>query len=139
VLAGLGLLTVGGVAFGAAVWAGASYPFLLAGLVATGFGVSFALPALATLVVTVAPEGAAGAAGGLLNAARQFGATIGVAVTGAFMTIGVPGGHGGAAYALIVPAVVCAVAAAAVARTARTVREVRKVRTPVGAGHGRSS
>ncbi|MGW5264600.1 MFS transporter [Microbispora sp. NPDC004025] len=130
VLAGLGLLTAGGLAFGAAVWAGASYPFLLAGLVATGFGVSFALPALATLVVTVTPAGAAGAAGGLLNAARQCGATIGVAVTGAFMTLGVPGGHSGAAYALIVPAVVCAVAAAAVARTART---------PVGGGDGRSS
>ncbi|MEU8276295.1 MFS transporter [Microbispora bryophytorum] len=44
VLAGLGLLTAGGVAFGAAVWAGASYPLLLTGLVATGFGVSSALP-----------------------------------------------------------------------------------------------
>ncbi|MBE3012688.1 MFS transporter [Microbispora sp. NEAU-D428] len=120
VLAGLGLLAAGGVAFGAAVWASASYPFLLAGLVATGFGVSFALPALATLVVTAAPEGAAGAAGGLLNAARQCGATIGVAVTGAFVTVGVPDqGHRGAAYALIVPAVVCAAAAVAVARTAR--------------------
>ncbi|TQS16185.1 MFS transporter [Microbispora hainanensis] len=117
VLAGLGLLAAGGVAFGAAVWAGASYPFLLAGLVATGFGVSFALPALATLIVTAAPEGTAGMAGGLLNAARQCGATIGVAVTGAFVTVGVPDqGHHGAAYALVMPAVVCAAAAVAVAR-----------------------
>ncbi|WP_328710054.1 MFS transporter [Microbispora hainanensis] len=115
VLAGLGLLAAGGVAFGAAVWAGASYPLLLAGLVATGFGVSFALPALATLIVTAAPEGTAGVAGGLLNAARQCGATIGVAVTGAFVTVGVPDHHG-AAYALVVPAVVCAAAAVAVAR-----------------------
>jgi DHA2 family methylenomycin A resistance protein-like MFS transporter len=115
VLAGLGLLAAGGVAFGAAVWAGASYPLLLAGLVATGFGVSFALPALATLIVTAAPEGTAGVAGGLLNAVRQCGATIGVAITGAFITVGVPDHHG-AAYALVVPAVVCAAAAVAVAR-----------------------
>ncbi|WP_328854271.1 MFS transporter [Microbispora hainanensis] len=115
VLAGLGLLAAGGVAFGAAVWAGASYPSLLAGLVATGFGVSFALPALATLIVTAAPEGTAGVAGGLLNAVRQCGATIGVAITGAFITVGVPDHHG-AAYALVVPAVVCAAAAVAVAR-----------------------
>ncbi|WP_260617483.1 MULTISPECIES: MFS transporter [unclassified Microbispora] len=115
VLAGLGLLAAGGVAFGAAVWAGASYPLLLAGLVATGFGVSFALPALATLIVTAAPEGTAGVAGGLLNAVRQCGATIGVAITGAFVTVGVPDHHG-AAYALVVPAVVCAAAAVAVAR-----------------------
>lgn len=117
VLAGLGLLVAGGVAFGAAVWAGASYPFLLAGLLATGFGVSFALPALATLVVTAAPEGGAGAAGGLLNAVRQIGATIGVAVVGAFMSAGASGpGQQGTAYALLVPAVVCAAAAAGLAR-----------------------
>lgn len=59
-------------------------------------------------------------AGGLLNAARQCGATIGVAVTGAFVTVGVPDqGHRGAAYALVVPAVVCAAAAVAIARPAR--------------------
>ncbi|MEU8276296.1 hypothetical protein ACFYOK_13440 [Microbispora bryophytorum] len=74
--------------------------------------------------MTAAPEGAAGVAGGLLNAARQcgatIGATIGVAVTGAFVTVGVPDqGHHGAAYALIAPAVVCAAAAIALARPAR--------------------
>lgn len=64
VLAGLGLLTAAGLLLGGGVLAGASYPSLLAGLVCAGFGVSFALPALVAAVVTAAPEGMAGAAGG---------------------------------------------------------------------------
>ncbi|MFD0688578.1 MFS transporter [Actinomadura fibrosa] len=107
VLAGLALLAAGGAALGAAMHAGASYPWLVAGLLATGFGVSFALPALATMVVTAAPAGTAGAAGGLLNAVRQLGAALGVAVMGAFAD-GAPSG------ALIVAAGVCAAALAAV-------------------------
>jgi DHA2 family methylenomycin A resistance protein-like MFS transporter len=111
VLAGLGLLTAGGVLLGAVMAAGASYPALLAGLLCTGFGVSFALPALATLVVTSAPEGTAGAAGGLLNAVRQLGATLGVAIMGAFAAVGHRNGQ--AAEALFVAAAVCAAALAA--------------------------
>ncbi|MFB4297398.1 MFS transporter [Actinomadura sp. NTSP31] len=111
VLAGLALLTAGGVLFGVVLSAGASYPALLAGLLCTGFGVSFALPALATLVVAAAPEGTAGAAGGLLNAVRQFGATLGVAIMGAFAAVGQDGGEAGRA--LFVAAAVCAAAFAA--------------------------
>ncbi|QKW40453.1 MFS transporter [Actinomadura sp. NAK00032] len=101
VLAGLALLTAGGVLFGAVLARGATYPALVAGLLCTGFGVSFALPALAVLAVTAAPEGTAGAAGGLLNAARQLGAALGVAVMGAFAAAG-PG------TALFIAAGVCA-------------------------------
>ncbi|WP_236009746.1 hypothetical protein [Actinomadura physcomitrii] len=80
---------------------------------------SFALPALATLVVTAAPEGTAGAAGGLLNAARQLGATLGVAIMGAFAAVGHRGAQG--AGALFVAAAVCAAAlAAASVRRRRT-------------------
>jgi DHA2 family methylenomycin A resistance protein-like MFS transporter len=114
VLAGLGLLTAGGVLFGAVLLGGASYPPLVAGLLCTGFGVSFALPALATMVVAAAPEGAAGAAGGLLNAVRQLGATLGVAIMGAFAPVGAGDGSRDPAYALFVAAAVCAAVCACV-------------------------
>lgn len=113
VLAGLALLAVGGVVFAGAILSGASYPVLVGGLVCTGFGVSLALPALVTAVVASAPSGSAGAAGGLLNAVRQVGATVGVAAVGAFVTVGQVDGSG-TAYALLVCTGVC-VAAAVVA------------------------
>ncbi|GAA4639197.1 MFS transporter [Actinoallomurus vinaceus] len=73
VLAGLTLLTLG-------CLTAAPVPWL--GMLLIGFGVSFSLPALVTGVVQAAPEGAAGVASGLLNAVRQVGATLGVAVMG---------------------------------------------------------
>ncbi|SHL31764.1 MFS transporter, DHA2 family, methylenomycin A resistance protein [Actinacidiphila paucisporea] len=115
VLAGLCLLTAGAAAMGATVWAGAPYAFLAAGLAAAGFGVSFALPALTTAVITLAPEGTAGSAGGLFNAVRQLGATMGVAVLGAFATVAPHRGGGradhGVGGALLLAAAVCAVCA----------------------------
>ncbi|MEE6260310.1 MFS transporter [Plantactinospora sonchi] len=113
VLAGLVLLTVAGLTLGAAVATEASYPLLVVGLLGTGFGVSLALPALATAVVSTAPPGTAGAAGGLLNAVRQVGATFGVAVAGAFVTVDGSGAGRGPATALVLCAGVCAVAAVA--------------------------
>jgi DHA2 family methylenomycin A resistance protein-like MFS transporter len=63
------------------------------------------------MVVGAAPEGGAGAAGGLLNAIRQVGATFGVAITGVFATTGQPGtGHGTAAV-LVLCSGICATAA----------------------------
>ncbi|MEW9548864.1 MFS transporter [Nonomuraea sp. NPDC050783] len=56
-------------------------------LVVMGFGLSFVLPALMAGMVSSAPPGTAGTAGGVLNAFRQVGATLGVAVMG---TIGRP-------------------------------------------------
>ncbi|MCO6008964.1 MFS transporter [Actinoallomurus purpureus] len=73
VLAGLALLTLGCLAASPVPWLG---------MLLIGFGVSFSLPALVTGVVQAAPEGAAGVASGLLNAVRQVGATLGVAVMG---------------------------------------------------------
>jgi DHA2 family methylenomycin A resistance protein-like MFS transporter len=112
---------------GAAVWTGAPYALLAAGLAAAGFGVSFALPALTTAVIALAPDGAAGAAGGLFNALRQLGATMGVAVLGAFVTVGPHRGTGradhGVAGALLVAAAVCAAAAAIAAAGRRTPRD----------------
>ncbi|SDJ15012.1 MFS transporter [Nonomuraea jiangxiensis] len=51
-------------------------------LVVMGFGLSFVLPALMAGMVGSAPPGTAGTAGGVLNAFRQVGATLGVAVMG---------------------------------------------------------
>ena len=83
VLAGLALLTAGGATLGSVAWTGAGYGWLALGLLLTGFGVSFVLPAAVSAIIAAAPDGTAGAAGGLLNAVRQTGATLGVAVMGA--------------------------------------------------------
>ncbi|MFB7472969.1 MFS transporter [Kitasatospora sp. NPDC056184] len=108
---GLALLAGGCLVIAAAVAAGAPYPLLAVGLSGAGFGVSFALPALVTAVVSAAPKGAAGAAGGLLNAVRQVGASLGVAVLGAFA-----GSPGRAGAALLLPAAACAAAGLLLAR-----------------------
>lgn len=50
-----------------------------------GFGVSLAIPSLLTAVVGSAPRELAGIAGGALNAFRQTGAVVGVAVLGALL------------------------------------------------------
>ncbi|MEW9529488.1 MFS transporter [Microbispora sp. NPDC049125] len=105
ILTGMTLLTAGGVALGWAAWTQAGYGPLAIGLLLTGFGVSFALPALVSAVIAAAPEGTAGAAGGLLNAVRQTGATIGVATMGALAGLGTVTGS---AYALLLAALVCA-------------------------------
>ncbi|MFH8727932.1 MFS transporter [Streptomyces termitum] len=57
-----------------------------AGLALLGFGVSFALPPLMTAVLGAAPAHRTGTASGALNASRQTGATLGVAVLGALPT-----------------------------------------------------
>ncbi|NRQ39253.1 MFS transporter [Nonomuraea sp. NN258] len=75
ITAGLALLTAGlaGLALtGVTAW----------WLVVMGCGLSLCLPALMAGVLAAAPAGTAGTAGGVLNAARQAGATLGVAVLG---------------------------------------------------------
>jgi DHA2 family methylenomycin A resistance protein-like MFS transporter len=113
ILAGTVLLATGGAVLAWAAWADAAYGWLAFGLLLTGFGISCALPALVTAIVNAAPEGTAGAAGGLLNSVRQTGATFGVAAMGAFG--GLHGGTG-SAYALLLAGGVCAAAGALFAR-----------------------
>ena len=103
ILAGLVLLSTGSAVLAGAVFVSGSYPWLALGLLMTGFGVSYALPALVAALVSVAPAGTAGAVGGLLNAVRQVGATLGVVVMGAAIAAGT-------GWALLVSAVVCAIA-----------------------------
>jgi DHA2 family methylenomycin A resistance protein-like MFS transporter len=68
--------------------AGADTPYalLVAPLVATGAGMAFTMPAATTAVVEAAPAALAGVAAGLINAARQAGGAIGVAVLGALVS-----------------------------------------------------
>jgi DHA2 family methylenomycin A resistance protein-like MFS transporter len=103
ILAGLALLAAGGGVLAGAVFADGSYLWLAVGLLMTGFGVSYALPALVAAMVSVAPAGTAGTVGGLLNAVRQVGATLGVAVMGAAVAAGT-------GWALLLSAAVCTVA-----------------------------
>ncbi|MGW0857338.1 MFS transporter [Streptomyces sp. NPDC002690] len=103
VLTGLSLLTAGGAALACTVLADGASLWLAPGLLLTGFGISFVLPAVVAAVVDAAPVGGAGAAGGLLNAVRQVGATLGVAVMGTTAS-----SHPG--WSLLMSAVVCALA-----------------------------
>ncbi|MEU1720761.1 MFS transporter [Nonomuraea sp. NPDC005692] len=74
---------LGGLALLATGLAGVAFTDVLAPwLVVMGFGLSFVFPALMAGMVNAAPAGTAGTAGGVLNASRQVGATLGVAVLG---------------------------------------------------------
>ncbi|MFG1701659.1 MFS transporter [Nonomuraea sp. M3C6] len=103
ILGGLALLAIGltGVAL---------TDVLAPWLVVMGFGLSFVLPALMAGMVNSAPPGTAGTAGGVLNAFRQVGATLGVAVMG---VIGRP---------LLAAAILTAVTCACYALAARRAR-----------------
>jgi MFS transporter, DHA2 family, methylenomycin A resistance protein len=64
------------------------YPALVAPMMATGFGISFTMPAATAAVVEGAPPGRTGIASGTLNAARQVGGAVGIALLGAFIAGG---------------------------------------------------
>jgi DHA2 family methylenomycin A resistance protein-like MFS transporter len=86
----IGLL-VGGVGLlGLLAGVGRWYPVLVAPLVASGFGMSFTMPAATTAVVNAAPAQRSGLAAGVINTARQVGSVIGIAVLGSMAS-----GHGG--------------------------------------------
>jgi DHA2 family methylenomycin A resistance protein-like MFS transporter len=80
-LLGLSLATAG-LAGLAAVGAQAPYLLLVLPLAATGLGMSLTMPAATTAVVEAAPANRAGTASGVINAARQVGGVIGVALLG---------------------------------------------------------
>jgi DHA2 family methylenomycin A resistance protein-like MFS transporter len=103
IVVGMAMITVGGLVLAWAAGAAAGYGWLALGLLLTGYGVSLVLPSIVAAVMAAAPDGTAGAAGGMLNAVRQTGATMGVATMGALVVVG-------PAYALLLSAIVCAVA-----------------------------
>ncbi|BCJ40466.1 MFS transporter [Actinoplanes ianthinogenes] len=73
-------------AVGAAAQLTDRVPVAMAGLFVLGCGVSLAIPALMAAVVGALPPDLAGVGSGALNAARQIGAVLGVAVLGALPT-----------------------------------------------------
>ncbi len=82
----LGLLT-GAAGFLALLVAGRSTPYwaLVPPLVAIGFGTAFTMPAAVAAVVESAPPSGQGIASGVLNAGRQVGSAIGVALLGSLI------------------------------------------------------
>ncbi len=63
-----------------------NYAQVCAGLFLIGFGISFTLPSLMSAILSSVPRELTGAASGALNASRQVGATLGVAVVGAIIS-----------------------------------------------------
>lgn len=63
-----------------------SYLLLIPMLIGTGFGISFTMPAMTTAVVASAPKERSGIASGVLNAGRQMGSALGVALLGSLVS-----------------------------------------------------
>jgi MFS transporter, DHA2 family, methylenomycin A resistance protein len=80
----LGGLTVAGFGFLGLIAAGpdTSYAVLVAPLIAIGFGMAMTMPAATAAIIESAPADRAGIASGVLNASRQAGGAIGVALLG---------------------------------------------------------
>jgi DHA2 family methylenomycin A resistance protein-like MFS transporter len=93
-----------------AVDGSSSYPVLLVGLVLNGIGGGLAIPAVTSAVMGSAPAALAGVASATLNAGRQVGGVLGVAVLG-----GLAAGGGGVEAGAMHEAVVIAALGLAVA------------------------
>ncbi len=61
------------------------YVAIVVPMAAAGFGISFCMPAATSAVVEAAPESRAGIASGVLNASRQVGGALGIALLGSFI------------------------------------------------------
>jgi DHA2 family methylenomycin A resistance protein-like MFS transporter len=77
-------LLCGAAGFAGLIAAGQTTPYLVlvAPLIAAGFGMAFTMPAATAAVIEDAPADQAGIASGVLNASRQAGGAVGVAVLG---------------------------------------------------------
>lgn len=77
----IGLL-LGALGFLAMIFIGAttSYPIIAIMLIASGVGMSFTMPAMTAAVIASAPSNRSGIASAVLNASRQVGGTLGVAL-----------------------------------------------------------
>jgi DHA2 family methylenomycin A resistance protein-like MFS transporter len=80
-------MLVGAAGFAALALArpGTPYGLLVAPMIAAGFGTSFTMPAATAAVMGAAPPERGGLASGALNASRQVGGAIGVALLGALV------------------------------------------------------
>jgi MFS family permease len=64
---------------------GTSYSFLIIPMAATGFGMALTMPAATAAVIEAAPPDRGGIASGVVNAARQSGGVLGVALLGSMV------------------------------------------------------
>jgi MFS transporter, DHA2 family, methylenomycin A resistance protein len=113
------LLGAAGFAALALMRPGTPYLLLVAPMVAAGFGTSFTMPAATAAVMGAAPPERAGLASGALNASRQVGGAVGVALLGALVAAQrsfTPG----MALAMLLAAVAFAVGGALSATSVRT-------------------
>lgn len=83
-------LAVGSAGFLAMTRVGAATPYVMMVpmLIAAGFGTAFTMPAMTAAVIAAAPNNRSGIASAVLNAARQVGSVIGVAVLGTLVGAG---------------------------------------------------
>jgi DHA2 family methylenomycin A resistance protein-like MFS transporter len=63
-----------------------SYAIIAVLLLAIGFGISFTMPAMTTAVIASAPKQRSGIAAAVLNASRQVGSALGVALLGSMVS-----------------------------------------------------
>ncbi|MDQ2714755.1 MAG: MFS transporter [Chloroflexota bacterium] len=63
-----------------------NYAFICVTLVAIGFGTAFTMPAMTTAVIASAPKARSGIAAAVLNASRQTGGVLGVALLGSLVS-----------------------------------------------------
>ncbi len=111
----LGLVAVSlGLTVDAVAFANGVHDILWAGMLLCGVGVSCTLPALIASAVDVAGPTLAGTVGGLVNAARQVGATLAAASGSALLAH--PDGRKHATIAFAIAVAMCAVAAGTVER-----------------------
>lgn len=91
-----------------------SYLLLVAPMALAGFGMAMTMPAATATVLESAPGAQAGIAAGTVNAARQVGGVVGVALLGAVVQAGAPAASAGGAQAAGVLAALAFLAAAAI-------------------------
>ncbi|OLT09627.1 hypothetical protein BJF78_30370 [Pseudonocardia sp. CNS-139] len=82
---GLSLYAAGTAAFAWAATVDQAWPYLLPGLVVAGLGLGFTFAPMGAIAMRTVPPAIGGAASGLLNATRQFGAVLGGAVVGVIL------------------------------------------------------
>lgn len=92
---------------------------MLPGLMLIPAGMGLAVPAMTTSILSSVQKNMAGTASAVLNAARQVGGAMGVAVYGAMLSLGTGRqASGGILYTLIVSAILLLLAAGLAYRTA---------------------
>jgi DHA2 family methylenomycin A resistance protein-like MFS transporter len=93
-------LLLGGAGLISLVVAGphSAYPWLIVPMAAAGFGMALTMPAATASVIEAAPADRGGIASGVVNAARQSGGVLGIALLGAMVQVHsafIPGLHTG--------------------------------------------